>query len=309
MSWKAIVVGVDASPESAWAAAVGADMAKTAGTSCHLVHATRDASVALALAESPERAEEFNASLIAQARDRVQHGLWGVVPTAQVESVTIRAGRASVVLEEVAAELDAGLVMVGGKLHSIVGRWLAGSTGLDVARTTEVPLLVTGSARTPIHRVLAAVDLSGAAQPTIEAAERYAELFDAELRVLSVIEPLPAIPEAPNYDLTDYYASLEDQLKRRVWPLVRSPQVEKVIRYGMPVDTILGEAGGWPADLVVVGSHGKGWVDRVLIGSVTERLLNQLPMSLLVVPVHALAEVREPAPARAQQTEPRPAFA
>jgi nucleotide-binding universal stress UspA family protein len=45
------------------------------------------------------------------------------------------------------------------------------------------------------------------------------------------------------------------------------------------------EAAAWRADVVVVGSHGKGWVDRLLIGSVTEDLLNNLPCAVLVVPV------------------------
>ena len=45
------------------------------------------------------------------------------------------------------------------------------------------------------------------------------------------------------------------------------------------------EAARWEADLVVVGSHGGGWAHRMLIGSSTERLLNLLPASLLVVPV------------------------
>jgi len=40
-------------------------------------------------------------------------------------------------------------------------------------------------------------------------------------------------------------------------------------------------------DLVIVGSHGKGWVDRVLLGSTTERLLNKLPCPVLVIPVRA----------------------
>jgi hypothetical protein len=44
---------------------------------------------------------------------------------------------------------------------------------------------------------------------------------------------------------------------------------------------------------VVVGSHGKGWVDRVLIGSTTERLLATLPAGLLVV-----STGRRPAPPR-----------
>ena len=40
----------------------------------------------------------------------------------------------------------------------------------------------------------------------------------------------------------------------------------------------------WGADLVVLGSHGKGWVDRMLLGSTTERLLSHLPTSMLVIP-------------------------
>jgi len=40
---------------------------------------------------------------------------------------------------------------------------------------------------------------------------------------------------------------------------------------------------------LVVGSHGKGWAQRVLLGSVTERLINHLPTSLLVAPVAVTA--------------------
>ena len=62
---------------------------------------------------------------------------------------------------------------------------------------------------------------------------------------------------------------------------------QKEIQFGPAADTIRAVAGKWEADLVVVGSHGKGWVDRLLLGSVTEQLLNGLPTSLLVVPVPA----------------------
>jgi nucleotide-binding universal stress UspA family protein len=299
MSWNPIVVGVDASPEAAWAAAVGADMAELAGTSCRLVHAARDVSSALALTELPERAEEFIAGQVVHARERVQHGLWGVVPSTLIENVTIRPGRPPIVLRDVAREVGAELVVLGGKRHSALGRWFAGSTGLDVARTTEVPLLVTGASRSPMRRILVAVDLSAAARPTIAAAERLAGLLGGELRVLSVFEPIPIIPDAPNYQLSDYYAMLEEHVARDVWPLVHLPQAEKLTRYGVPAEVIEQLAAEWPADLVVVGSHGKGWVDRLLIGSVTERLLNRLPTSLLVVPVYAHARSREPALAAA----------
>jgi nucleotide-binding universal stress UspA family protein len=294
MSWNPIVVGVDGSPESAWAAAVGADIAQRAGTSCQLVHATRDIVSALALAEVPERAEELVAAQTAQARERVLHSMRGVVPTALLERINIRTGRPAVVLKDSVRELGAELVVLGGKHHSTVGRWLAGSTAVDVVRTLGVPLLVTSGGRAPIRQVLAAVDASKAAQPTITAAERFAALFGAQLRVITVLEPLPDVPGAPSYHPAEYYNMLEEHVTQYVWPLVKAHGAERFVRYGMPVDLIRQEAAAWAADLVVVGSHGKRLVDRLLVGSVTERLLNQLPTSVLVVPAYAHALARDP---------------
>lgn len=58
-----------------------------------------------------------------------------------------------------------------------------------------------------------------------------------------------------------------------------------VVREGSPEVTIAEEAARWKADVVVVGSQGKGFVDRLLIGSTTEWLLNHLSASLVVVPI------------------------
>ena len=305
MAWKPIVAGVDGSAESARAAAVAADLAQAAGTSCQLVHVARDEWSALAIAEMPERAQQFREALMAQARERLEHTLWGVVPPDVVQRMIVRLGRTADALKQVAAERGAGLVVLGGKHHSAVARWFAGSTGLDMVRTTDVPVLVTGDRQAPIRRVLAAVDLSAAARPTIEAAERVAELVGAELRMVCVVEPLPVIPEAPNFDLTRYNATMEDQIAHELWPLPRSPRAEKVTRYGTAVEAVLQEAADWDADLVVVGSHGKGWVDRLLVGSVTERLLNRLPTSLLVVPVYSVVAAED----AAGRMEQHPAFA
>jgi nucleotide-binding universal stress UspA family protein len=75
--------------------------------------------------------------------------------------------------------------------------------------------------------------------------------------------------------------------------------VETVARSGHVVDVIQQTAAQRGADLVVVGSHGKGWRERLLLGSITERLLNHLPASLLVVPVEAATGAAEERRARA----------
>ena len=301
MSWNPIVVGVDGSPESAWAAALGADIAQRGSTTCQLVHATRDAISALALAELPLGAEEFAAAQLAHAREQVLHGAQGIVPTALLERIVVRAGRPAIALKDVASEVGAELVVLGGKHHSTVGRWLAGSTAIDAVRTLGMPLLVTAG-RAPIRQVLAAVDASPAAQPTIAEAERIAALFGAQLRVITVLEPLPEVPGAPTYHSAEYYNILEEHVMQDVWPMVKAEGAERFVRYGMPLDLIRQEAAAWLADLVVVGSHGKGVVDRLLLGSVTERLLNQLPTSLLIVPAYAHATAREPVLGKAKRS-------
>lgn len=287
MLWKPFVVGVDASPEAAGAAAFALRAAERAGTTCHLVHATRDA---LGSPHAPE-GDRYRNALLEQARAQLVAVLQDAIPAHALSTLVARLGSASQVIQDCAAAWGAELIVLGGKEHSMLGRWIGGSTSLDVARTTDVPLFVTAGPALAIRRVLVAVDLSGAARPALAAAERYAGLFGAELRALSVHEPIPVIPEVtPPYDAIQYYAMAEDVLDREVWPHIRG-NVERVVRHGMAVDTILREATDWRADLLVVGSHGKGWAERMLVGSVTERLLNHLPTSVLVVPTRIAAAV------------------
>jgi len=164
-------------------------------------------------------------------------------------------------------------------------------------RSAEVPVLITAGTPKQFRRVLVAADLSVAAGPTVALAERFARLVGAELRVVTVFEHLPDLPGVPPLDPTEYFALAQETLERDVWPLVKTPGVEKLVRHGHVVETLLREAADWKADVLVVGSHGKGWAQRVLLGSVTERLINQLPASLLVAPVGvaaaALSQSRE----------------
>ncbi len=120
--------------------------------------------------------------------------------------------------------------------------------------------------------------------------------------MITVLEPLPEVPGAPTYHSAEYYNILEEHVTQDVWPMVKAEGAERFVRYGMPLDLIRQEAAAWLADLVVVGSHGKGVVDRLLLGSVTERLLNQLPTSLLIVPAYAHATAREPVLGKAKRS-------
>jgi nucleotide-binding universal stress UspA family protein len=138
--------------------------------------------------------------------------------------------------------------------------------------------------------------VSYAARETIERALKFAALLGSPVRALHVIEEARDVPKVI---LRPGVLSYEDwcleRLERDLWPLLPVPDNHKVVRRGPVVETIATEAAAWGADVLVVGSHGKNWVDRLLIGSVTEALLNDQPAALLVIPV--AAPVRHSAPA------------
>jgi len=298
MTGQSIVVGVDGSPESAAAAAAGWMLAQAMGVDCRLVHVTRDVRSSLEMAGAGVSLDALELAMLRRARDEIVTSLGNSVPPSVVQQLLVRPGRVAAVLNDVITERGAQMLVLGGKHHSALGRWLGGSTVEEVVRRLNVPLLVTTGELRRRPRVMVAVDVSYAAKPTIEHATTFAQLLGGPLHALHVVEPAVTVPEAILRPAPlDYEAWSRERMERDLWPLLPIPDHHKVIRRGQVAETIAQEAAAWRADVIVVGSHGKGWVDRLLIGSITEALLNDLPTAMLVIPVPAPVR-RQTAPAR-----------
>ncbi len=209
-----------------------------------------------------------------------------VVPPAVLRGLDVRYGRAARVVAEAVARHGAGLVVLGAKRRGTIARALSGSTAHYLVRTLDVPVLVTDRRSSRIGRVLVAVDLSSAASATLQAASALANLVGARLRVLHVVEPIrypTVVPRAP--DKQGFLRKSVETFHRLASTVSGAAEPDMVVRQGSAAVAIAAEAARWKADVVVVGSQGKGFVDRLLIGSTTEWLLNRLPASLLVVPI------------------------
>jgi nucleotide-binding universal stress UspA family protein len=63
---------------------------------------------------------------------------------------------------------------------------------------------------------------------------------------------------------------------------------------GDPRAAILDVADAWPADLIVMGSHGRTGLDRFLLGSVSERVVRHAPCSVQIVRPPTTAAPRNP---------------
>jgi nucleotide-binding universal stress UspA family protein len=299
-AWRTIVVGVDGSRESLRAAAVAARIATAARADLVAVHAVPVVptfSGVVGIEPIPDFSPELQEQVVRASREQIARALAKV---AAVQHLEVASGPAPFLIGDVARRRRAGLIVLGGKRHGAFARGLGQSTAHYLVRTLDIPILIVGESAGPIGRVLAAVDLSGASSPTVQAAERFAGLFGARVRLVHVVEPVRFTDLAPDlWDIDAYWQRSEQAFERFAAQVGHGAAEEHVVRDGPAPERIAEAASEWQADVVVVGSHGKGWVDRILLGSTTQRLVTELPASLLVVPAPSRRRARRPA------TEPR----
>jgi nucleotide-binding universal stress UspA family protein len=156
-----------------------------------------------------------------------------------------------------------------------------------------------------IRRILCPTDLSEVAGNAFEQAVALARVHGAEVELANVHEPLLPGPTGP----ATYppWAALDPELRGRLQSAleaVAAPASElgvpvRVTVYeGRVVAEIVERALRWPADLVVMGTHGRGGFQRWVLGSVTEKILRQAPCPVLVVPPAARAAAASGVPFR-----------
>lgn len=147
-----------------------------------------------------------------------------------------------------------------------------------------------------IRRVLCPVDRSDESRHALEAAVALARWYGAGLRVLEVV----SVPMAPLLMTRPEVRGLTVELRAKVLQALDAfvtsvgadgLAVETAVEEGDLAPAILRVAGAWPADLVVVGTHGRSGFERFTMGSVAEKVLRQAGRPVLVVPPREAAQV------------------
>lgn len=146
-------------------------------------------------------------------------------------------------------------------------------------------------------RILAAIDRSPYADAVVGAVVRQFRPAEHEVRVFHAVawqEHLPtAYPFAMGPHAGESVIKLRDEMlhgaaadvDRAAERLRRAGfSVEtEVAAEGHPTTAILEAAARWPADLIVVGSHGRSGLDRFLLGSVSDHVVRHAKCSVEVV--------------------------
>jgi nucleotide-binding universal stress UspA family protein len=136
-----------------------------------------------------------------------------------------------------------------------------------------------------VRTILHPTDLSDASRPAFAYACDLAGEYGARLVVLYAQEPiLPLVADGIMFPADDSVARAMARTELdALGPVGPTIDIERVLRDGPAVETTLGLADEVHADLIVMGTHGRGGLGRLLLGSVAEQVLRRAHVPVLFV--------------------------
>lgn len=204
-----------------------------------------------------------------------------------------------------AQKWGAELIVCGARGLGPVERLLLGNVSQSVAQTAPIPVFVVRP--NPGHRpdqplrVLYAYDGSAGSTAGLRTAQQFTYAADTQVTAITVIEPM-AVTELPDWivkrarnadteamaqgwerEHAEEKRQASDQLKEF---MAKQPapfnKAETIVAEGQAADQILKIVKERQIDVIIVGSHGKNVLQRMLIGSTSDNLLNSAHSSVLI---------------------------
>lgn len=142
----------------------------------------------------------------------------------------------------------------------------------------------------PVKLIVCPTDFSAPACACVRTAGELAEHFAAELLLVNVVPVLPSLPPDPNYvfKIPEYerylHTDAEEHLKKTSAELVaKNVKVRTMVGHGSPADEIVLIAKKENADLITISTHGSTGIERLVFGSVAEKVVRLAECPVLTI--------------------------
>lgn len=200
-------------------------------------------------------------------------------------------GIPAVEIVECARRENADLIVVGKSGLGLLDRILVGSTALRILRESEVPVLAVkkavGEDQVKIENILVPVEISDMVNSALLFAIEFARRIGARITVIYVFRLDVYTYEVPASTLVldDLIKFSSAELERRVEEVIETHgefkdnigvEIDtKVIQAINPAIAISDYASSNGMDLVVINTHGRKGISRLILGSVTEKVIQE----------------------------------
>jgi universal stress protein E len=193
-----------------------------------------------------------------------------------------------------ASTMPADLIVMGSHRKQLLRDIFVGTTIERVIRCGGSPVLMVNSEAThPYAHVLAAVDLSDASADALQGARALGLLGSSRLTVTHAFEAAAKskmLLADVSKDKIDAYVEEERQRAlgeltafMKALPFDPGPWSPHIVE-GEATPAISEAVGTLHPDLLVVGTHGRSGISKILLGSVAEQVLRTLEIDILAVP-------------------------
>ncbi len=138
-----------------------------------------------------------------------------------------------------------------------------------------------------IQKILCPIDFSAPSRNALRYANEFAKAMNAKITVMHVIQPQPIAADV-NVPYVPLEIELEKNAKDDLARIVKEDVhegvlVEQVLAFGLPSDCVIAQARKENVDLIILGTHGRTGISRLLMGSTTESVIRQAARPVLVV--------------------------
>lgn len=209
-------------------------------------------------------------------------------------SVEVETGAATACILGAAERLDADLIVIGTHGRSGLDRIVIGSVAATVLHKAACPVLVVppeaaGPPAVTFQRIICAVDFGPSSMRALDYALSMAQEAGGALTVLHVLEPIPEdVIVAPPFDPAAHRHAREDEAMARFRAAVPPDarlwcELTELVGSGRPYSEILRVAAERNCDLIVMGTVGRGVLDRLFFGSTANHVVGRAPCPVLTV--------------------------
>lgn len=296
-TYQHLMLATDFSESAARAAKLTACLARAFGARSTATHVFDATPFRFGFGGSREELIEQLAAAATKELERVVKDHLAGLPN--VEAAAIDAESAPMAIADQARARGVDLCVVGTQGRTGLARLLIGSVAENVVRHAPCDVLSVPPKSVVDHvprRILAPTDFSEAAGIAVDAADRLAKSFEAELTLVHCFDPSLPVPntsDAPGPFMPvmklreELQKALDEARKSRFGDDARVSTA--LVAADSTAEGINAYAADNKSELIVIGSHGKSAFARFLIGSVTERVVRGAPCPVLTVRAKPIA--------------------
>lgn len=296
MTFEHVAVATDFSRVGERAIDVGLELASRASARLSLVHTYDPLPVGAAAhpavwcegGEVAEGRERDARRSLAVAADRTAYP--------KVERQLLRHPHVAAGICEFVEAQRPELLVLGTHGRSGLSRFLIGSVAEKVVRHAACPVLVVRAAARLPRRVSVCTDLSPNALAVLEMAALFASLYEPEITLVHVEDARHGALDAETH--AEVLAELHAQLRQLYLAHLPGPPRVSILSGSNVTEALAAHAADAATELLVLGTHGESGLERLLIGSVAERVTRHAPCSVLVARPTAGKAGFRPVPAR-----------